>query len=432
MTPQSALEIRPARALRGNLRVPGDKSISHRYVMLGAIAHGTTRITNLAPGADVAATMACFRELGVAVDAAGPDLIVVKGRGWAGLRTPSGHLDAANSGTTLRLMAGLLAGRPLALTMTGDASLRSRPMARVIEPLTAMGATIGSDQGRAPLSISGGSLTGIEWRPPVASAQIKSALMLAGLSAQGHTVVHEVQATRDHSELAFPAFGLQASTNGLTVTVPGNQEATAPASAVLEVPGDASSAAAWAAAAAALPGSAVNLTGVGLNPRRIGFVNALRSMGADITIEETSRSGGERVGRIHIAHGSHGHATLGAAEVPDLIDELPVLAARAALGGSLEVSGASELRVKESDRIAKLVAGFRTLGVDADERPDGFVIDGRRRPTGGHVDAAHDHRLVMAFTIVGLGATGPTLISGANAVAVSYPAFVEDLGRLVS
>ena len=199
--------------------MPGDKSISHRYVMLGAIAQGTTRITNLAPGADVAATMACFRELGVAVDAAGPDLIVVKGRGWAGLRTPSGLLDAANSGTTLRLMAGLLAGRPLALTMTGDASLRSRPMARVIEPLTAMGATIASDQGRAPLSISGGSLTGIEWRPPVASAQIKSALMLAGLSAQGHTVVHEVQATRDHSELAFPAFGLQASTDGLTVTV---------------------------------------------------------------------------------------------------------------------------------------------------------------------------------------------------------------------
>lgn len=400
--------------------------------MLGAIAQGTTRITNLAPGADVAATMACFRELSVAIDAAGPDLIVVKGRGWAGLQTPATLLDAANSGTTLRLMAGLLAGRPLTLTMTGDASLRSRPMARVIEPLAAMGATIGSDQGRAPLSISGGSLTGIEWRPPVASAQIKSALMLAGLSASGQTVVHEVQATRDHSELAFPAFGLQASTNGLTVTVPGNQEATAPASAVLEVPGDASSAAAWAAAAAALPGSAVNLTGVGVNPRRIGFVNALRSLGADITIDETGRSGGERVGRIYIAHGAHGHAVLGAAEVPDLIDELPVLAARAALGGSLEVSGASELRVKESDRIARLVDGFRTLGVDADERPDGFVIDGRRRPTGGHVDAAHDHRLVMAFTIVGLGATGPTLISGANAVAVSYPAFVEDLGRLVS
>jgi 3-phosphoshikimate 1-carboxyvinyltransferase len=341
-------------------------------------------------------------------------------------------LDAANSGTTLRLMAGLLAGRPLAVTMTGDASLRSRPMTRVIEPLAAMGATIGSEQGKAPLSIVGGSLTGIEWHPSVASAQIKSALMLAALSAHGRTVVHEIQATRDHSELAFPAFGLEVSVSGLSVTVPGHQQATAPREGVLEVPGDASSAAVWAAAAAAIPGSSVHLTGVGLNPRRLGFVSALRALGAEITIEETHRAGGEPVGRLQVAHGHHGHAVLGATDVPDLIDELPVLAARAALGGSLEVSGASELRVKESDRIGKLVAGFRSLGVDADERPDGFAIRGGRRPTGGDVDAAHDHRLVMAFTIVALGATGPTHISGADAVAVSYPAFVEDLGRLVS
>jgi 3-phosphoshikimate 1-carboxyvinyltransferase len=368
----------------------------------------------------------------VTIEAAGPYSVVIRGGGWGGLMSPAGPLDAANSGTTLRLMAGLLAGRPLSITISGDASLRRRPMGRVIEPLAAMGATIASEHGKAPLSITGGSLTGIEWRPPVASAQIKSALMLAGLSAHGDTVVHELQATRDHSELAFPAFGLRVSTNGLSVTVPGQQDASAPAAGVLEVPGDASSAAAWAAAAAALPGSAVSLMGVGLNPRRLGFVSALRSLGADIRIEATHTAGGESVGRIHVAHGHHGHATLGASDVPDLIDELPVLAARAALGGSLAVSGASELRVKESDRIAQLVAGFRNLGVDADERPDGFVISGQRRPTGGHVDAAHDHRLVMAFTIVGLGATGPTLISGADAVAVSYPAFVEDLGRLIS
>jgi len=329
-------------------------------------------------------------------------------------------------------MAGLLAGRPLAVTMTGDASLRRRPMGRVIDPLAAMGATIHSEQGKAPLTISGGSLTGIEWRPPVASAQIKSALMLAGLSAHGRTVVHEIQKTRDHSELAFPAFGLELSTDGLSVSVTGHQEASAPASGLLEVPGDASSAAAWAAAAAALPGSAIDLIDVGLNPRRLGFVNALRSLGAEIRVEETRRAGGESVGRIHVAHGAHGHATLGAADVPDLIDELPVLAACAALGGSLDVSGASELRVKESDRIAALVQGFRTLGVDADERPDGFVIRGGRRPSGGQVDAAHDHRLVMAFTIVGLGAAGPTLITGADAVAVSYPGFTHDLGRLIS
>ena len=376
--------------------------------------------------------MACFRELGVVITAGGPGLITINGRGWTGLQAPAGPLDAANSGTTLRLLAGLLSGRPLAVTMTGDASLRRRPMNRVIEPLRAMGATIESNEGKAPLTITGGTLSGIEWRPPVASAQIKSALMLAGLSARGRTVVHEIQPTRDHSELAFPAFGLHASTDGLAVTVPGQQEATAPASGVLEVPGDASSAAPWAAAAAALPGSAVVLTDVGLNPRRIGFVQALRSLGAEITIDETHRSGGEPVGRIRVAHRDHAHATLGAHEVPDLIDELPVLAARAALGGSLEVSGASELRVKESDRIATLVNGFRTLGVDAEERPDGFVVRGHRRPTGGRVDAAHDHRLVMAFTIVGLGASGSTFITGADAVGVSYPAFVEDLGRLVS
>ena len=398
--------------------------------MLSAIAQGTTRITNLAPGADVAATMACFRDLGVDITTDGPQLILIKGRGWRGLQPPSGVLDAANSGTTLRLMAGLLAGRPLAVTMTGDASLRRRPMARIIDPLLAMGATIESEDGRAPLRITGGSLTGIEWRPPVASAQIKSALMLAGLSAHGRTVVHEDQATRDHSELAFPAFGLSASIGNKTVTVPGGQEATAPVTGALDVPGDASSAAAWAAAAAALPGSSIELVDVGLNPRRLGFVSALRSLGAKVSVDLTRHSGGEPVGRILVAHGDHSHASLGPADIPDLIDELPVLAARAALGGSLEVSGASELRVKESDRISTLVKGFRTLGVDAEEKADGFLIRGGRRPRGGTVDAAHDHRLVMAFAVVGLGASGPTLITGADAVAVSYPGFAADLERL--
>ena len=429
---QNALEIAPVRAISGELAVPGDKSISHRYVMLGAIARGVTKITNLAPGADAAATIACFRALGVLIDQTAPNAIEIDGRGWAGLRVADASLDAANSGTTLRLMSGILAGRPLQVTMTGDESLRRRPMARVIEPLSRMGARIESDSGRAPLVIRGGGLEGIDWRPPVASAQIKSALMFAGLSATGTTRVTEVQATRDHSELAFPAFGLTAHCDGLEIAVPGGQEASAASADALAVPGDPSTAAVWAAVAAALPGSSVTLLNVCLNPRRLGFVSALAELGASIEITETHRSGGERVGMLTVSHGGHGSLTLGAPDVPDLIDELPILAARAALGSELSVSGASELRVKESDRITALVSGLRALGVDAVELPDGFHVKGHRIPTGGVVDAAHDHRLVMAFALVGLGASGRTKITGADAVAVSYPSFARDLARLTS
>ena len=350
------------------------------------------------------------------------------------LSEPSGILDANNSGTTLRLTTGLVAGRPFRTALTGDESLRRRPMARVITPLEAMGARIHSSGGRAPLTIEGGPLTGIRWQPAVPSAQVKSALMLAALSASGETTIVESLPTRDHTEVAFPAFGLTVQVDGNEIRVPGGQEPTAP-SQPLAVPGDPSSAAVWAAAAAARPGSTVRIDDVLLNPRRLGFVRALRAMGADITLTETNVVAGERVGSIEIRHAAHAAAVIGPADVPDLIDELPVLAARAALGGSLEVSGAAELRVKESDRITALVRGLTALGVDAQERPDGFVIHGSddsRRPTGGSVDAAGDHRLVMAFAIVGLGATGPTTIHGADAVAVSYPGFARDLAALTS
>ena len=427
---ESSLEIDPIRAISGELSVPGDKSISHRYVMLGAIARGATRITNLAPGADVAATIACFKALGVDVDQTARDGITIDGRGWSGLREATSVLDVANSGTTLRLISGLLAGRPLRTTLTGDASIRRRPMARIIEPLKAMGAAIESVSGTAPRVIRGGDLHGIDWQPPVASAQIKSALMLAGLSADGTTTVTEIQATRDHSERAFPAFGLTATVDGRRVSVAGGQEATA--ATILEVPGDPSTAAVWATVAAALPGSSVILRNVCLNPRRLGFVGALRALGASVELNETHQSGGEDVGTITVTHSGHGSLTLGSSEVPDLIDELPILAARAALGGELSVSGAAELRVKESDRITALVSGLRSLGVDADERPDGFFVRGHKPPAGGIVDASHDHRLVMAFTLVGLGASGRTTITGADAVAVSYPAFTRDLATLSS
>ena len=416
--------------------VPGDKSISHRYALFGALADGTTAISHLAPGADVAATLGCLAGLGVRIERPAPGEAVIYGRGRSAFRQPDGPLDACNSGTTMRLLAGILAGCPFRTTVGGDASLSRRPMRRVIDPLTAMGARIESSDGRAPLTIDGGSLRAIEWRSPVASAQVKSAIMLAGLTAPGTTTVIEPMPTRDHSERAFPAFGLRSTTRAtgdglaVAVSVDGGQHATAP-STPLRVPGDPSSAAVWAAAAAALPGSEIELTGVCLNPHRLGFVRALERMGARVEIDRLGVVAGEEVGNIRVSHGTNEAAVIHPDEVPSLIDELPVLAARAALGGALEVSGASELRVKESDRITALVTGFRALGVDATERPDGFVIDGtRRRPTGGSADAASDHRLVMAFTLIALGATGPTTVTDAGAVAVSYPDFAADLARL--
>jgi 3-phosphoshikimate 1-carboxyvinyltransferase len=424
------LELQPARRVQGFVRVPGDKSISHRYVLLGAIARGTTAIEGLSHGADVQATVLCVRGLGVHVDVS-PELVCVRGHGWDGLCQASHPLDAANSGTTTRLLAGILATRPFRTVVTGDESLSRRPMQRVIDPLTAMGAAIASNNGRLPLTIDGGPLRPVSWRTPVPSAQVKSAILFAGLRAEGTTRVEEPAPTRDHTERAFPAFGLHLKTAGTVSEVTGGQEPEAPRHRLV-VPGDPSSAAVWAAAAAALPGSNVVVDDVALNPRRLGFIRALERSGADVRVEQTAESGGEPVGRITIRHGSHHDTVIGPAEVPDLIDELPVLAGRAALGGRLEVSGAAELRVKESDRITALVTGLRALGVDADERPDGFIISGTRRPTGGRVDAAHDHRLVMAFAIVALGASGPTVISGADVVSVSYPTFERDLAGLIA
>jgi 3-phosphoshikimate 1-carboxyvinyltransferase len=426
-----SLAVAPAGRLRGTLAVPGDKSISHRYLLLGAIADGATTITNLSPGADVAASVGCLQALGVRIDEQSAGAVVVHGRAGDGLARPAGPLDAANSGTLMRLLAGLLAGCPFETTLTGDASLRRRPMRRIIDPLTAMGARIRSLDGRPPLEILGGRLAGIRWTPPVPSAQVKSALLLAGLAATGTTTVCEPAPTRDHTERAFPVFGLDVSRDGLSVSVTGPQRPRSPA-VPLAVPGDPSSAAVWAAAAAALPGSSVRLTGVGLNPRRTAFLGVLTRMGADVDIEHRREQAHEPVGDVVVTHGPRRRVTIAPEEVPDLIDELPVLAASAALGAGLDVSGASELRVKESDRITALVTGLRQLGVTADERPDGFAIDGASVVQGGRADAAGDHRLVMAFALVALGAAGPSSIDGAGAVAVSYPGFGRDLAALIA
>ena len=425
------LLIHPAHAVRGTIRVPGDKSISHRYAMFSSIARGETRVAHLSPGADVASTIGCMRALGACIEHTELGAICVTGRGRRGLRAPAAPLDCGNSGTTMRLLSGLVAGHPFPSTLIGDASLSGRPMRRVIDPLTAMGARITSDNGRAPLQIHGGDLSAITWTTPVPSAQIKSSVLLAGLHANGTTTVKEAVSTRDHTERAFRAFGVDIATGDCACSLEGGQELSAPAGP-LDVPGDPSSAAVWAAAAAALPGSSVRLDDVCLNPLRLGFVGALRRMGASIDVESGREQAGEPVGWLRVAHGSHEDATIEGDEVPSLIDELPVLAARAAHGGRLVVRGAAELRVKESDRISALVRGFRQLGVDADELPDGFIIDGRTgRAAGGTADAAMDHRLVMAFALVGLGASGPTTITGADVVAVSYPDFESDLASLL-
>jgi 3-phosphoshikimate 1-carboxyvinyltransferase len=429
--PPTDLTISPVSHFGGRLAVPGDKSISHRYVLFGSLAEGRTSVTGLAPGADVASSIACMRALGAAIEQSSPTSVIISGRGARRLSPAATDLDTGNSGTTMRLLAGIVASQPFRSRLIGDASLSRRPMARVIAPLAAMGATIESNDGRAPLEIQGAALSAIDWTPPVASAQIKSAILLAGLSAQGTTIVREPLPTRDHTERAFDLFGIAHDSRPGWSAVTGGQIPVAPGSA-LRVPGDPSSAAVWAAIASSIRGASVTIEGMCLNSRRLGFTRALEGMGAIVEIQETSRLGGEPVGALTVSFSQPRGFEIQPDEVPSLIDELPVLAAAAAIGGGLRVSGAAELRVKESDRISSLAKGFRRLGVEMRERPDGFEIDGGQRPTGGVVEAHLDHRLVMAFTVLGLSGTGATTIRGADAVAVSYPQFAADLARLTA
>ena len=414
--------------------MPGDKSISHRYAILAALATGPSTLTGYAPGADCRSTLDCLRRLGV--DCTGPagGAVTLMGRGLGGLRSPGGPLDAGNSGTTMRLMAGVLAGHHFVSEMTGDESLSRRPMRRVIAPLARMGARIDAVDGHAPLTIHGSSLHAVDYTCEVPSAQVKSAILLAGLHADGVTRVTEPAATRDHTERALAAFGGRAEVNGLTVSVAAGQALHARS---LAVPGDFSSAAFWLVAAAAIPGSRIEIDGVGLNPSRTSLLDVLRRFGARVDVEVAQdRDGGEPIGRVIVAHERAGQLTIAPDEVPGLIDELPAIAALAAHGGEVRVSGAGELRVKESDRIATLVSGFRALGVEADERPDGFVIGGAPAsatcPAGGAADACGDHRIAMALAIAALGAERPSTIEGAEAVDISYPGFFETLDRLVS
>ena len=412
--------------LHGELLVPGDKSVSHRAIMFGALADGVTRIDGFLEGEDTRATAAIFARLGVCIEAPSPGVRIVHGVGLHGLQPPDGPLDCGNAGTAMRLLAGLLAGQRFDSVLVGDESLSKRPMRRVIEPLEAMGAVIESSDGRAPLRIRGGqALRGIEYTLPVASAQLKSAMLLAGLYAQGETHVREPHPTRDYTERMLAAFGAPCA------FVPGEAALLGgfPLQARdISVPADFSSAAFFLVAACVVPGSALLLRRVGMNPRRTGLLHVLRAMGADIAEENAGEQGGEPVADLRVRHAPLRGIEVPVEHVPDMIDEFPALFVAAACAeGATVVSGAAELRVKESDRIATMAAGLRALGIEVDETPDGATIQGGRL-SGGVVDSHGDHRIAMAFAIAAQSADGEVRIGDVANVATSFPGF-HDLAR---
>lgn len=423
------LRVKPIRKIKGELTVPGDKSISHRAAMLAGIADGETHIRGFLNSEDCLATLHMMQALGVQVEQTAPCDYLVTGRPGKLLK-PAEELDCGNSGTTMRLMAGLLSGQPFPYTLGGDASLSRRPMKRIAEPLTRMGATVtceGPDH-RPPITIQGGHLKGIEYQTPVPSAQVKSCVLLAGLHAGDKTSVTETAPSRDHTERMLRHFGASITRDGLTATVYGGHSLTA---ADITVPGDFSSAAFWLVAAAAMPGASLILHNVGLNPTRTGLLNILLRMKANI-IEKEDASGAEPCGTVTIQEGSILQATeIGGDEIPNVIDELPIIAVAAALAeGTTTIKDAAELRVKETDRIAALATNLRAFGVPLDERPDGLVITGRAPLRGARVDSFGDHRIAMAFAILGLFARGETVITHPECIATSYPGFEEHLQTL--
>jgi 3-phosphoshikimate 1-carboxyvinyltransferase len=423
-------------ALRGTVTVPGDKSISHRAAIVAAMARGTSTIEGYSPAGDCASTLRALSALGVRCWHSGGALRV-QGLGLEGFSPPGDEeaVDCGRSGATMRMLAGVLAGIPARTVLTGDPQLLRRPMARVADPLRRMGAEVETDcEGRPPLTVRGGGLRGIEYRLPVASAQVKSAVLLAGLSAEGTTTVVEEIPTRDHTERLLWFAGVDVEVGGDAGDVRSSVRTGAPEPFTLRVPGDLSSAAPMLAAAALVPGSNVAVAGVGLNPTRTGFLDLLRRMGADVEVHEddvATEPGPEPAGEIRVRHSALAGVRLGHADVPSLIDELPLVALLGTQAqGTTEVRGAAELRVKESDRIAGLIRGLRALGADAEELPDGFVVRGPKRLTGGSCDAQGDHRLAMAFTVAGLVAAGPVEVTGMTFVADSFPGFVDTLEAL--
>ncbi len=416
-----------SRPLRGELEVPGDKSIGHRAVILGSVARGETRITNLSSGADNSSTVAAFRRMGVRFRRE-RDGLCIEGGGWDGLRAPPETIDCGNSGTTMRLLAGLLAGRPFDVRLDGDGSLRSRPMKRVIEPLTRMGAQVTGQDGRAPLVIHGRPLRGIEYASPVASAQVKSAVLLAGLQARGETRFEEPYRSRDHTEIMARGFGASVESDGARVRVRGGQELSGTR---LRVPGDVSSAAFIAVAAATIPGSDVTIRAVGCNPTRSGIVEVLRAMGADIEMTRTWDEAGEPVADFRVRGGVLQGVEVQPELVPRTIDEYPVLFVAAALAkGSTLFRDVGELRFKESDRIATMSRELSKMGVKTEVRGDDVAVEGAGEIESASVESHGDHRVAMALAVAGLSTPGGVALSNEECVGVSFPGFFESLGKI--
>jgi 3-phosphoshikimate 1-carboxyvinyltransferase len=422
------LTLPPAtQGLRGRITVPGDKSISHRALMLGAIAAGTTTIRGLLLGEDPRSTAACFSALGASVSPLNDTLVTVEGMGLGALAEPQDVLNAGNSGTTLRLMLGLLAAQPRRFfTVTGDASLRSRPMKRVIHPLQQMGAEIWCRAGGyAPLAVQGQRLRPLDFQSPVASAQVKSCLMLAALTLEGAVTITEPEKSRDHSERMMAAFGADIAVDGLKVTVRGGaplrgQEVT--------VPGDISSAAFWLVAATIVPDSELVLENVGVNPTRTGVLEVLAAMGADVTLMEERLVAGEPVADIRVRSAQLQGTAIAGAVIPRLIDELPILAIAAAYAqGTTQIRDAAELRVKECDRISATATALQAMGVGVTEHPDGLDILGGTALKGTDVESYQDHRIAMSLAIAALGAQQPIRLHGAECIAISYPGFLTTL-----
>lgn len=423
------MKIHPAARLQGSLQIPGDKSISHRSVMFGAIAQGTTEVTHFLQGADCLSTISCFRKLGIEIENTS-DRVLVHGKGLRGLTAPSEILDCGNSGTTTRLISGILAGQPFDTVLTGDESIRRRPMKRIMEPLSAMGAKILSqrDNGCAPLLIRGSSLRGIHYHSKVASAQVKSAILLAGLYADSPTAVTEPSLSRNHTELMLKGFGAQAASCGSTAFIAPAKELHA---CKIEVPGDISSAAYFIAAGLLAPGSGISIRNVGVNPTRDGLIRACQAMGGKIRLENLRETGGEPAADLFVEQSALHGITLEGDIIPAMIDELPVAALLACFAeGETVIRDAAELKVKESNRIAIMTENLRAMGADVTETEDGMIIRGGRPLHHAEIDSQMDHRIAMTFAVAGLFAEGGVEIRGAECVGISYPGFFEDLEGL--
>lgn len=419
-----------AERLRGEVRVPGDKSISHRGVMLGSIAKGTTEIHNFLEGADCLSTISCFRRMGVEIEKKN-GIVTVHGKGMYGLSAPQSVLDCGNSGTTTRLISGILSPQNFDVTLTGDESIQKRPMTRITEPLSMMGADIKSikNNGCAPLRICGRPLAGIHYTSKVASAQVKSGILLAGLYAEGNTSVTEPQRSRNHTELMLKFFGADIKTEGTTATI-------CPASELygnkIQVPGDISSAVYFVAAGLILPHSEILIRNVGINPTRAGLLAVCRAMGADVTILNECHDSSEPTADLLVRSSSLKGTVIDGALIPAMIDELPTVALMACFAeGVTVIKDAAELKVKESNRIAIMVENLTAMGADVEETEDGMVIRGGKPLHGTVVHSQKDHRIAMTFAVAALAAEGETEIEDADCVSISYPSFYDDLNRLI-